>query len=563
MSNHELHRFVEFIDRFERETTSCLSLRPATREVQIMLHLMRSHLEGRIETPSSLIAASGLSRGTAHRIVQEMIESGWIVPRPRTRTGKTYSLHPSEALIETWLEYAQRMKSMVGTVFGLSETADYFFGASYLSASIIPPLPVMKTKLPLPGSLRILMHADASFLAMQKVKRQFEIHFGVGIDGRALSLDRLRGEILANSERANSRYDIVTCDLCWMAELIDRGAIQPVSELLTEQSVDVLDFHPEALATNKRNGELYGLPVQTTPELLIFRKDILAERGVAPPQTLPDVLDAARKLHDRAKGLSGIAWNGARGTPLGTTFAMLMADFGHPIIALPSVNGTFSSSTLRPENHRPCLDRDEARMAAQFLEEILPFSPPNVLHMSWYERARCYAAGEVAMSYCYTQIMPMFEQDPQSPANGNTGYLPHPSARGHEPIAPLGGWNLCIPANLPAARRPAVIEALKGFTSAAATKLYIENGSMVTSRFSVANDPNVTDMRPIVPIVDKMARDGNLQAWPRPAIPELHEVIEILGCEIHDMLQKRKTAAQALSDAQQRCDVLLRAHGRY
>ena len=421
MSSHELHRFLEFIEKFETETKSCLALRHSTREVQIMLQLLRSHLQGRIETPSSLISGSGLSRGTAHRLIDEMIADGWIVRRPRTKTGKTYSLHPSESLIESWLEYAQRMKSVVGTVFGLSEGSDYFFGGSYLSASIIPPLPVMEQKLQLPGGLRVLMHADATFLAMQKVKRQFEVHFGVSIDGRALSLDRLREEIIANSERSASRYDIVTCDLCWMAEVIDRGAVQPIGELLSEKSIDILDFHPEALATNRRGGLLYGLPVQTTPELLIYRKDVLAKRGIPPPRTLLETSAAARQLHDPERGVSGIAWNGAKGTPLGTTFAMLMADFGRPVINLPLVNGHPTDEVLGPVNYRPCLTADEALMAAEFLLEVLPFSPPNVLQMSWYERARCYAAGEAAMSYCYTQIMPMFEQGPQFPCEWEDG----------------------------------------------------------------------------------------------------------------------------------------------
>ena len=104
---------------------------------------------------------------------------------------------------------------------------------------------------------------------------------------------------------------------------------------------------------------------------------------------------------------------------------------------------------------------------------------------------------------------------------------------------------------------------MQDFTCAAATKLYIENGSMVSSRFSVANDPHVTEMRPIIPIVDKMAREGVLQSWPRPAVAELSEIVGILGREIHDMLQGRKRPREALKDAQERCDQLMRARGRY
>lgn len=563
MSSYELDRFLEFTGRWLRETEECLDSAGPGREMPIMVQLIRSHLRGRLETPSSLIAASGLPRGTAHRAIEAMVERGLIVRRPRTRSGKTFSLHPSPALIRQWLDYARRMKAVVGGAFGLTEDVDYFFGASYLSASSIPPLPVMDSALPLNDGLHLLLHADPAFLAMQKLKRQFEMHFGTSIEVRALSIDRLHDEILENAERRVSRYDIVTCDVCWMAEVIDRGAVMPLADLAVEDPHDVMDFHPEALATAQRGLTLYGAPVQTTPELLIYRTDILAARGIDPPETLEELLDAARALHDPGHDVSGICWNGARGTPVGTTFMMLMADFGQPILNLPRAGDGFADDDLSPEHYRPALDTDEALEAAEFLVALMPWSPPNVLQMSWFERARCYAEGRAAMAYCYTQIMPMFEDEAVSPAHGRTGYRPHPGKPGRPGIAPLGGWNLCVPSNLKPERLDAVKAAVRALTSAAATKLYIENGSLVSSRFSVCNDPAVAHGRPVIPIVDRMARLGQLRAWPRPAVAELHQIVRILGSEIHMMLQRNKRPRTALADAQARCDRLMRDNGRY
>ncbi|ETX28638.1 extracellular solute-binding protein [Roseivivax isoporae] len=561
MSGHELSRFLDFVARIGTETETCLGIGPL-REMPVMVQLLRSHIEGRLETPSSLIASSGLPRGTAHRMIEDMVERGLIHRRPRTRSGKTYSLHPSPDLIRQWLDYARRMKSLVGTAFGLPQGTEYFFGASYLSGSIIPPLPVMREKLDLKGGLRLLLHADPAFLAMQKVKQQFEMHFGTTIEVRALSIDRLRREILENARRPHSTVDIVTCDLAWMAELADKGALHPLSDLV-ESETDLADFHPEALNSARPGGVLYGLPVQTTPELLIYRTDIFAERGLAPPRTPREVLATARALHDPVSGLNGICWNGARGTPVGTTFMMLMADFGQPILNLPHTAAGFSDQDLQPHHRRPMLDTPEAREAADFLIELLAVSPDNVLQMSWYERAQCYFHGRAAMAYSYTQIMPMFENDPTSPAHGRTGYALHPSAEGVESIAPLGGWHLCLPANLRENRLAASWQAARTLTSPAATKLYIENGSLVSSRFSVCNDPAVAHSRPIIPVVDRFARAGKLKAWPRPAVPELNDLVRILGEEVHTMLLRNKMPAAALRDAQARCEKVMRLGGRW
>lgn len=554
MSGHELDRFLDFVSRFLDETQDCLGLDMPAREVPIMVQLVRSHLRGRMETPSSLIDSSGLARGTAHRLIEDMVDRGLIAKRPRTKSGKTFSLHPTPMLIDAWLNYVRRMKALLGTVFGLEEDTDYFFGASYLSSAAVAPLPVLSEKLDLPGGLRVLLHADATFMAMQKLKRQFELHFGVELSVRALSIDRLHEEILEDMTRPVSRYDIVTCDLCWMEELIRAGAIRPIDQMGPGSSLEYMDFHPEALSTALRGETLYGLPVQTTPELFIYRSDLFAEADLTPPATLAEMLDCARALHRPEIDRSGICWNGARGTPVGTTFMMLMADFGQPVLNLPPMGDGFRGQDLGPEHLVPMLTAPKALEAAEFLVELLTYSPPNVLQMSWYERAKCYAQGQAAMGYCYTQILPIIENDPTSPACGRTGYLPHPSGPGQRPIAPLGGWNICLPANLKDSRFAAVKQAAQTLTSAAATKLYIENGSLVSSRFSVCNDPAVAHDRPVIATVDKLARAGQLQTWPRPAVPQLNTLVRILGEEIHTMLLRNKKPGAALRDAQARCE---------
>jgi multiple sugar transport system substrate-binding protein len=524
-----------------------------------MVQLMRSHLRGRMETPSSLIDSSGMARGTAHRLIEDMVMRGLIAKRPRTKSGKTFSLHPTPSLIEAWLNYIRRMKALLGTVFGLDEDTDYFFGASYLSTAVVAPLPVMSRKLALPGGLRVLLHADATFMAMQKLKRQFELHFGVELSVRALSIDRLHEEILEDATRPVSRYDIVTCDLCWMEELIHAGVLRPIEHLGRGSSLEYKDFHPEALSTALRGSTLYGLPVQTTPELFIYRTDLFAELGLTPPSSLAEMLDCARALHRPAADQSGICWNGARGTPVGTTFMMLMADLGQPVLNLPPTGDGFRDQGLEEEHLIPMLTEPKALEAAEFLVELLAYSPPNVLQMSWYERAKCYAKGQAAMGYCYTQILPIIENDPTSPACGRTGYLPHPSGPGQRPIAPLGGWNICLPANIKDTRFEAVKHTAQTLTSAAATKLYIENGSLVSSRFSVCNDPAVAHDRPVIATVDKLARAGQLQTWPRPAVPQLNTLVRILGEEIHTMLLRNKKPGAALRDAQARCEKAMAA----
>lgn len=568
ISGEEFSRFLDFVDALRNEADQVLSLKAGYDETRLITTLLRNHLKGKQTTTSYLAHSSGLGYGTAIRAINSIEERGLLIRRPRTQTGKSFSLHPTEKLIGEWQDYARRVRGAIGSTLGIGTAgsgglSDYFFGSSYGDSRTIPPPTPLQTKLNLHNDLRVLVHADPTFMAMNVLKRQFEGLFGTGINSRALSIDRLRQEILSNAQRKSSRYDIIACDLPWFGEFAQKGILRPIGDLLSDGDVDLGDFHKVALASARYRGVQYGLPVQTTPELLCVRRDLCDAAGIGVPLTISDTLDAARILHRRAQGRSGIAWNAARGTPLGHTFMFVMGAMGRPFLNLAKIDDTFDPEWSEGENLRPVLESDEARATAEYLRELLDFSPLSILSMSWYERARAYADGEVAMAYCATLLAPLFELNKDSPAYGVTDFLPHPYGPAGKPIAPVGGYALAIPSNIEPDRVGAVWEAMQSLTSPETIKLYIENGSLVTPRFSVSMDPNVRRISPVISIVDGMARSGILQYWPRPPVPEIADLIEIIGTEVHDMLQGSKSVKQALGNAQNRADALMRARGHY
>ncbi len=194
-------------------------------------------------------------------------------------------------------------------------------------------------------------------------------------------------------------------------------------------------------------------------------------------------------------------------------------------------------SILPTGDYRSTIDTDAGLRAAEFLMELLKYSPPDILSMSWYERIRPYAAGKIAMAYGYTLLAPYFELDDASPAKDQTGYLPHPAGPDAHPIAPVGGYVMGIPANLPPER---IASGGRG-----AARLHLARGSKALraerqpdqpALFGGA-DPDVRQLSPIFEAVDGMSWRDELQFWPRPPIPEISEIIQICGEEFHDMLR--------------------------
>ncbi len=567
-SNHRMAQFIDFVEQQEEETRRTLSIKQGYSEIQLLAHLLRNHLSGKMTTSSSLAGNSGLTYGTAIRAIEDIIKRGLIVKRPRTATGKSFSLHPTHKLLTEWQELARRTRSLIDTTIGFENDqnaapTNYYFGSSYATGETLAPPGVLDTRLVISGSLRILVHADPTFMAMNVLRKQFESEFGVSIKSRALSIDRLRDEILNNAKRKTSDYDLIACDLPWFGELAQKGALLSLDSMMDPNSRDIRDIHPVAMASARYQGRQYGLPVQTTPELLVYRRDIFADAGINPPDTIEQTLAAAKSLHDPFSGLSGMAWNAGRGTPLGHSFLFVMAAFGQAVINLRHVGAGFDGENVSGEEFRPMFNSDAALQTAAYFKELLQYSARGILTMSWFERAQCFADGKCAMAYCATLLSPLFETESSSPAYGNTGYLPHPHGPAGSPIAPIGGYAVAIPSNIAPERINSIWTALTSITSAPAIKLYIENGSLVSPRFSVSMDPEVKAISPLISIVDEMARFETLQMWPRPPVPEITEIIAIAGEEIHDMLSGAKSIKQALENSQNRADTLMRANGHY
>ena len=560
----EMLQIIAFLEDLGDELEDVVDLSTPNPNLRMTLLLLRGHLEGRAITATSLIGASRVPYATANRRLKEMVNAGLIEQRPRTKTGKSFSMHPSETLMDQWAQLSSRVGRLAANRFSgkqtLGEADDYYFGESYMDAKSIPPLQVLSEPLKLAGGLRVLVHGDPTFMVMENLKRQFEQSIGVQINQRAFSIDRLHEEAVRNSERKSSRYDIIAVDLPWVGEFAERDILMPLDEAVDIASVDPADFHTAGWKAAHWGGRPYGLPAQTTPELLFYRKDMFAEAGLEPPATTDALLAAAKVMHDPQNGRHGIAWNAARGTALGHTVLMTLADFGQPVFDLPPVAGGFATGHLADRRYNVTIDTDAGLRAAEFLLELLEYSPPDILSMSWYERVRPYAAGRIAMAFGYTLLAPYFELDEGSPANGQTGYLPHPAGPDASQIAPVGGYIMGIPANLSPDRVPAAVEALRVFTSPEAQKLYVQNGSRTNPRYSVGADPDVRRLSPIFEAVDAMSWRDELQFWPRPPVPEISEIIQICGEEFHDMLRGLTTPPETLRRAQERADAVIKRH---
>jgi multiple sugar transport system substrate-binding protein len=410
-------------------------------------------------------------------------------------------------------------------------------------------------------TIRILAIGDPVFQVMQRIHGQLEEMAGGSIELEVRPFDVLRQQVLLNAQNASSNYDIIAIDLPQFGEY--RSFLTDLSPLIQESGFDGSDFHEVAWTGAQFGGQQLGIPIQPHPEILAYRVDLFEEAGLAEPETTDDVLAAAEKLHGSKDGLSGICWNAARGTALGQTFIQVEGAHGQAPIDLPKEGDDFLFDDIQPANMKPMIDTEAGHATANYLQALKPFSPPGILNMAWDERVRVFAQGGCAMTYIWSGRSAIYELDEAAAARGNVDYVPHPSGLGAPRKSTLGGWYLGIPSNLPQDRVPLAWDVIEWLTSAEMMMEYTKHGNCVAPRHSVSQDPEVVERCPVIPHVDQMASSGQLAGWQRPPVPELQQMVDVLGAEMHEMLADKKTPAEAVEESQRLIDRIMIKAGYY
>lgn len=567
MTRQEMLRILSFMDETREIVEKRTELSARDARWNIISYAMRRHLEGKLLTITSAAMAADVPYGTAMRRVNELLENGFLHKRPRSRTGKSFSLHPTRKLIKEFESFAMQLKAMVGNTFGFAtEDAameDFYFGGYYMASRILPYPNAVREGIGYDRTIRLALPLDPTFTTIARHVKELGGFLGTNLEVVNLTLDDLHAEIMANAGRETSTHDIVAVDLPWIGQLAAEGVIQPLDRIIARERFNPSDFHPTAYKGSSWDGWQYALPIQPTAELLFCRSDLFAQAGLSVPETTEEVLLAARVLHRSRMNLSGIVMNFKRGTPVAHTFIQTLASFGQPVIDLPRVGGEFDVGTLSGENYRPLLISDAARAAAEFLLELRAYAHPESMQCDWDRRIRIFAEGHAAMCYGWSVRAAGFELDESSPAHRNVTFAPHPHGPGARTVSPIGGFSLALPGGLSPARERAAWRVMEYLTRPELLKWYVQHGNLTSPRFSTSADPEVQAKSGLLARVDAMERRGELQTWPRPPIPEFSDMISVLGDEIHRMLHGHGSVEETLTRAQNRVDAMMRENGRY
>ena len=152
MNDYEILRVIDFIERTREPFAKLMPVSDEEPIWKVIACLIKSEIKGQIVTASTLAHVSGAPFSTSRRLIARLIARGHIVRKPRSRTGKTFSLHPSAEITRAFMKYAAQIKGLLAETMGarsaVEDEQEYYLGGTSAASSTTPPFGLVQNDIP-------------------------------------------------------------------------------------------------------------------------------------------------------------------------------------------------------------------------------------------------------------------------------------------------------------------------------------------------------------------------------------------------------------------------------
>jgi multiple sugar transport system substrate-binding protein len=272
---------------------------------------------------------------------------------------------------------------------------------------------------------------------LKQHEKDFTALTGITVGSEQIPEQQFRQKLVIELSSGNPSMDVCYIAYTSQKRLIGNGHwlldLRPflADPAMTAPDFDFADFTPAAVAyATQQDGRLDTIPITFHYNLLMWNKELLAAKGLAPPDSFPALLDAARKLHDPKAGVSGFVARGLKNanTPVWTSFLL---GYG-----LDAIDGDGQFHTDGPE-------AIEAATLYQTLDREC--GPIGVVGFNWYECQADFMMGRSAM-FLDTESVGGIASDPaKSRIAAKVGYAMMPAGPKTR-VAPMFGDGIGIAA---------------------------------------------------------------------------------------------------------------------
>jgi sorbitol/mannitol transport system substrate-binding protein len=267
-------------------------------------------------------------------------------------------------------------------------------------------------------SINVLMVGNPQMVDIQKLTADsFTKDTGIKVNYTVLPENELRDKVTQDVATKAGQYDVATVGAyevpIWAGNdwLHEMGSYADADS--TYDKADLLK--PMVQSLSGQDGKLYGLPFYGESSFLMYRKDVLKQKGITMPQrpTWQQVADIAAKVDGAQPGMKGICLRGLPGW--GEMFAPLTT-------VVNTFGGTWFEKDWTPEVNAP-----EFKAATNFYVNLIKaHGEPGASQAGFTECLNAMSQSKVAMWYDATSAAGSLEDPNVSKVAGKVGYVQAP-----------------------------------------------------------------------------------------------------------------------------------------
>ncbi|MCK4419104.1 sugar ABC transporter substrate-binding protein [Candidatus Aerophobetes bacterium] len=385
----------------------------------------------------------------------------------------------------------------------------------------------------------------------------FEKLTGIKVTYHSLPEVELRRKTLVSLAARSGAYDVLMPDIMGLPKFVKAGFIEPLdSYLVNPKLIDKKWYDRESVLLASRGageveGATYAFPFTCEASILMCRKDLFDEAGIAKaPDTFEELWDAARKLNNPPKRY-GIGLRGKRGEGLNIyVWSSFFRGFGANFF----LNFPFDMT--------PTIASPEGIAATEFYAKILQdYGPIGPATWSWEEIIMALQRDKIAMSIDAIDIAPLIEDPEKSETAGKWAFSVIPGGKGGR-YPGIFSWLLGI--DKASKKKTAAWLFIQFATSPPAVyERTLKTGA--ASRLTIRNDPQwQRDLLYVgkgtwLEAVTKSLEIGD--PGYRPRFEYWIEVGDTLGIEVEATIAGEKDAKAAMERAQAKIGALMRDKG--
>jgi len=249
---------------------------------------------------------------------------------------------------------------------------------------------------------------------LSKYHKEFEDLTGIEVGSEMVPEQQQRQKAVIEFNSGNPSFDVIALSYHvqkrqfaknnWLTDL--RPYINDKS--MAAPDLDFADFAKGGLNyAVESDGRVMSLPMNLDPWVVYWNKELFAAKNVAYPKTFAEMIDAASKLHDSAKGTAGFVARGLKNAnvPVWTSFLL-------------GYGGTFTDA-----KGKLLTDSTEAIEAAKMYQTLLgKYGPQGVAGFNWNESQSLFLQGKAAMWLDGIGFAQPLEDPTKSRIAGKVGY---------------------------------------------------------------------------------------------------------------------------------------------